>query len=187
MHPSSTHGVVDRFLIPLCLALAVMVVSRALYLNADHIGGQALYRVVAVLAGMFQFASVVFVAAFVYPVAYFRGATPGERVTAASANLAVWVVLDAHDLTEAFPCVEAIYYGVNIGSILFAWNLALIGLLELGCRWASKKKGSSVSILTPLPFVPIVLFVFVALGLSIQGGAAYFNMLLDGYLLLFRN
>jgi hypothetical protein len=129
----------------------------------------------------------VFVALIIYPFTYFKGATGPERVVACSTNLAVWIALDAYNLSEAFPCIESIYYGVNIGSILFAWSLACMGALEVACRWVSKRKGSGIKILTPLPLIPVVLFALVVLGLSVDGGAAYFNMLLDGYVALFRN
>ncbi len=177
----------NRFLVPLLRALTVMIASRVMYLNAHLIDSQALYHSVAVLAGTVQFASVLLVALLVYPVTYFRGATAAERVIASSTNLAVWVGIDAYNVSEAFPCMESIYYGVNIGSILFAWSFAWIGVLEVVCRWVSKRKGSKVRILTPLPFIPVVVFVLVVLVLSKDGGAAYFNMLLDGYVVLFRD
>ncbi len=177
----------DRFLIPAGVALTVMIASRAVYLNAYHIDSQALYHAVAVLAGMVQFASVVLVAVLVYPVTYFRGATAAERIAAGSTNLTVWVFIDSYNLSEAFPCIETIYYGVNIGSILFTWSFACMGILEVICRWVSKRKGNSVRVLTLLPFVPVVVFVLVVLGLSVESGAAYFNMLLDGYVTLFGN
>jgi hypothetical protein len=56
-------------------------------------------------------------------------------VIAGSTNLAVWVVVDTYKVSGAFPCLESIYCGVNIGAILFAWNFAWMGVLELVCRW----------------------------------------------------
>ncbi len=41
---------------------------------------------------------------------------------AGSTNLAVWVDIDANNVSEAFPYLESTYYGVNIGSTLFAWS-----------------------------------------------------------------
>jgi hypothetical protein len=177
----------DRFLIPLLMALAVMLLSRLAYFNAYRIETQALHHALAVLAGTVQFASVVFVALVVYPVAYFRGASGAERVVAGSTNLAVWVGFDTYSASAVFPWDVSLYYGVNIGSVLFAWNFALMGVLEVLCRWVSKREGSRINVLTPLPLIPVVLFALVVLGLSVEGGAAYFNMLLDGYLFLFRN
>jgi hypothetical protein len=79
------------------------------------------------------------------------------------------------------------YYGMNIGSIVLAWNLALMGILELACRYVRKKKGDPIRVVTPLPFLPILFFLFVVAVLSKEGGAYYWNRLLDGYLALFRN
>ncbi len=131
----------DRFLAPLFIALTVMIVSRAVYLNACRIDSQTLYHALALLAGAVQFASVLLVGLVVYPVTYFRGATGPERVVASSTNLAVWVGIDTYNVSEAFSCLEAIYYGVNIGAILFAWNFAQMGVLELACRWGKRRRG----------------------------------------------
>lgn len=177
----------SRFLIPLFLPLSVMIFFRIVYFNSVRIDNPSMYHAVAVVSGVLQFASVVLPALLVYPVTYFRGAKAVERVIACSANLAVWVGIDSYQVSGAFPLPESIYCGVNIGSILFAWNFALMGILELVCRSVSRKRGEPVRVLTPLPFIPVVVFVFVICLLSKQAGAYYFNLLLDGYLALFRS
>lgn len=175
-----------RFLIPLFLGLVVMLSSRTVYLNASEIDSRVLYHTVAVISGTVQFLSIVFAALFLYPIGYFRGATGWERVFAGSTNLALWIGIDTYHVSEAFPCLESLYYGINIGSILFTWNFALMGTLELACRRVSKRNGEAVRVLTPLPLLAILGLVFVLCVLSKEGGAFYFNRLLDGYLALFR-
>jgi hypothetical protein len=175
-----------RFLEPLILALILMISSRMVNVNAFRIDNQALYHATAVVSGTVQFASIVLLAMLVYPMTYFRGATAVERVVAGSTNLALWVGIDTYHVSEAFTCPESIYYGANIGSILFAWSFALMGVLEVACRYAVKRGGGQVRVLTPLPFIPIVVFLCVVYVLSREGGACYFNLLLDGYLALFR-
>jgi hypothetical protein len=176
-----------RFFSPLFLALIVMISSRIAYLYSHRIDDQAIYHSVAVVSGMVQFASIVLVAVLVYPLAYFRGATPLERVIASSTNLAVWVCIDAYNVSEAFGCLESLYYGLNIGLILFAWKCALMAVLELCCRYVAKRRGERLRVMTPLPFIPVLVFVLVVWVLSKEGGACYFNRLLDGYLALFRS
>jgi hypothetical protein len=119
----------------LFLALTVMIVARTVYLNVCRLDSRTLYPALALLAGAVQFASIALVALAVHPLTYFRGATAPERVIAGSTNLAVWVVVDTYKVSGAFPCLESIYCGVNIGAILFAWNFAWMGVLELVCRW----------------------------------------------------
>jgi hypothetical protein len=177
----------NRFLGPLLLALIVMVSSRMVYLQSHRIDDQTIYHAIAVVSGTVQFASVVLLAVLVYPIAYFRGASPVERVIASSTNLAVWVCIDAYHVGEAFGGLEALYYGVHIGFILFSWKCALMAVLELCCRHVERSRGKRVRVMTPWPFVPLVVFLLVVWVLSKEGGAYYFNRLLDGYLFLFRS
>jgi len=177
----------SRFLIPLFLALIVMLSSRAVYVHSVRIDSQALYHTVALISGAVQFLSIVFAALFVYPVTYFRGATAAERVVASSTNLALWVGIDSYHVSVAFNYLETLYYGMNIGSIVLAWNFAMMGILELACRYVRKKRGDPIRVVTPIPFVPILVFLFVVTVLSKEDGAYYWNMLLDGYVALFRN
>ena len=183
MQRSSFTG---RFLNPLCLALIVMFSSRIAYLHSYRIDDRVVYHSVAILSGIVQFASIVLVAILVYPAAYFRGATLLERVIASSTNLAVWVCIDTYHVSEAFGCLESLYYGLNIGFILLSWKCALMGVLELCCRYVARRTGARLSVMTPLPFIPVLVFLFVVWVLSKEAGAYYFNRLLDGYLLLFR-
>jgi hypothetical protein len=176
-----------RFFIPLFLALAVMLSSRAVYVHSIGIDSRVLYHSVALMSGAVQFISIVLAALFVYPITYLRGATVTERVVASSTNLAVWVGIDSYHVSQAFGWLETLYYGMNIGSIVLAWNFALMGILELACRYVRKKRGDPIRVMTPLPFLPILVFLFVVALLSKEGGAYYFNMLLDGYLALFRH
>ncbi len=99
------------------------------------IDSQAIHHLVALVSGAIQCAGIVLVAILVYPITYFRGATVAERVVASSTNLVVWVGIDTYHVSEAFTGPESLYYGLSIGSILFSWNFALIGILELVCRY----------------------------------------------------
>lgn len=176
----------NRFFFPVLLALVVLAVSRTVFNQAIRIDNTIFYHLVALLSGVFQFASIILVAIPLYPITYFRGATLAERVTAGSINLVVWIGIDTYHVSEAFPLAESLYYGLQVGTILFAWNFALMSILELACRFVSKRRGHPLRVLTPLPFLPIFVFAFVVYFLSRQGGAAYFNLFLDGYLALFR-
>jgi hypothetical protein len=176
-----------RFLGPLLLALVVMLVARIAYLHSYRIDAQALHHAVAVVSGLVQFASVVLLALVVYPAAYFRGASPVERVIASSTNLVVWVCIDAYHVGAAFGFLESLYYAVNIGFILFSWKCALMAVLELCCRLVAKRRGERIGAMTPLPFVALLVFLLVIWVLSREGGAYYFNRLIDGYLVLFRS
>lgn len=179
-------SILNRFLVPLILALVFMAASRIVFVNSIRITNPALYHSVALISGTIQFASIVLVAFVLYPITYFRGASATERVIACSTNLAVWIGIDAYHVSQAFPLRESLYYGIGIGLVLFSWNFFLMSILEFSCRLVVKKRGEQVRVVTPLPVVPILLFLSVIYLLSRERGAYYFNLLLDGYLRLFR-
>ncbi len=62
-----------------------------------------------------------------------------------------------------------------------------MAVLELACRHVARRRGERLGVVTPLPIVALLVFFFVVGVLSKQGGAYYFNRLLDGYLALFRS
>lgn len=181
-----TSSFAHRFLIPVLPALVVLILSRIVYSNAYLIDHWFLYPYLAMVSGAIYFVSVVLAALFLYPVTYFRGATDAERVIACSLNLAIWIVIDTWKVSEAFTCLESLYYGINIGAVLITWNLAQMGILELACRFAVKRRGQPIRVFTPLPFVPVLVLVLVVYLLSREGGEYYFSLLLDGYLAIFR-
>jgi len=176
-----------RFLIPTLLALTLMVFARLVYLGSARIDSPAVYQTVAAVSAAVEFASIVLAPLLLYPLCYFRGAGPWERVIAGSLNLAVWVSIDVTSVSGVFPLSVSLYYGLMVGSILLAWILALMGLLELACRSAVRRRGEPVRVWTPLPLVPVVIFALVVYLLSLEGGARFFNLFLDGYQALFRS
>ena len=179
-------GVWHRFLLPLFLSLGVMIASRAAYAASSRIDSQTLCQAAAVISGLIEFASVVLAALFVYPVCYFRGATLAERGAAGSASVTLWLGLDSYRMSAAFTLPESLYYGLNLALILFSWNLALMAVLELACRFAEKKKGAPVRVLPPLLLLPLLFFIGVIYLLSREGGTFTFYLLQDGYIALFR-
>ena len=176
----------NKFLLPTFLALMVMLISRLIFINAFRINSEPIYHSIAILSGAVQSISIVFISLILYPLLYFKGATIVERVTACSINLAAWIVFDAYHVSQAFTFLESLYYGLFIGSILFTWTFALMGILEFTCRAISKQRGEQVRVVTAAPFIPIVLFLFVIYLLSKNGGADVFNRFLDGYLVLYK-
>jgi len=175
-----------RFLLPVIIALAVMAGSRAIYFNSMRIDSPAAYHLLALVSGVVQFVSIVLAAAIIYPVTFFKGAGPGERIVASSINPGLWVVIESYSLGAAFSFWESLYFGLNIGAIIFIWKFSLMGICEMICRGVLKRRGSRLTVITPLPLLPLALLAVTLGVLSRDNGAYYFNLLLDGYLGLFR-
>lgn len=105
---------------------------------------------------------------------------------AGTTNLVVWVGLHVSHVSEALRCAASICCAVNVGAVLLAWSLALMGVLELACVCTARRRGGQVSVITPAPFLPILVFLRVVWILSKEGGAYSFNRRLDGHAACFR-
>ncbi len=179
-------GFAKRFLAPTLAALALMLASRAVYFNSGLLDSRAAYHTVALLSGLVHFMSVILVPVFIYPFAFFRGAGAAERIIASSINPALWVFIDAYHVSEAFNFLESLYYGLNIGSVIFIFMFSQMSVCEMACRWRQKRSGAGVRVLTPAVFAPFVFLAILGIILSRQGGAFYFNLMLEGYAALFN-
>jgi hypothetical protein len=179
-------GWLDRFLVPGLIALVILISSRGIYFNSVKIDNQSMYHWVAIISGIIYFISIALATMVIYPVTFFKGATPAERIIACSLNPAIWVTIESYREGVAFNFFECLYFGLGIGSIVFIWNFTLMGIYEIICRCILKKRGVQVRAMTPASFIPMVIFFITILVLSRDGGAYFFNLLLDGYIMLFR-
>ena len=177
-----------RVVAPALAVLIVMVASWVVYDQAWRIGNHAIHQCTAYLAGILLFLSIGFGPLYVYPTAFFRGASLGERILASLLTPVAWDVKEILRVSEVFSWGESLYYGVN-PVFLMCLSVAAVqmGLCEIVCRRLRNRLVSEpVPVVTPVPLVAVVVgLVCMALLLLWDMGAQGFYIFQEGYKAIF--
>lgn len=182
---SFTH----RFIIPVGLAVCVLFISIYIYNNAWRIDNDSIHQWLAFLAGLVVLATLWFQTLFVYPTAYFRGASVVERVLACFVTPLAFDVYDMIRVSEFFTVGESLYYGVNsLILVCISCSLIQMGICEMLCRlWAKRTRPDTPRPVTTGPVLSIVagtagIYVFLLWGVGVH----WFYIYQQGYRALFH-
>ena len=179
-----------RFVVPVVIVLVVMTVTAIIYfhlawrMDTDNV----LRPVVVFVSAAILFSSIGFGAVLIYPMAFFRGASAGERIVACLITPLVWNVKELVRVSEFFTFGETLYYGLNTVFLLSVFGaLGQMGLCELICRWRlGKRSEEPVKVFSPAPVISIVVGL-VALYLCLLWGLGvhFFYIYIEGYRAIF--
>lgn len=179
----------ERFLKPVIIVLVIYVVSHLTYFYLSwQIADPALRATVALLSSSVLFISIGFGTLYIYPVAYFRGATLLERIIACLVTPVIWDIKEMVRVSELFTPGETLYYGLNTVFILsFFGALGQMGLCELVCRWRLRKRtGEPVRVFSLAPVISIVAGLAALYFCLLWGvGVHFFYIYIQGYRMLF--
>ena len=178
----------ERAIKPTLTLLTLVVIAVLLYNNFWRLGLPALQQIAGHLFGLTVFFSVGSGALYVYPVAYFRGATLVERICACLVTPVLYTASEVLRVREFFPWGESLYYGLSPGfQLILLANLGCMGLAEMFCRLRLRRKGAVVRIVTPLPLAAVLLFLAGLYVILIWGfGVHWFYVYQQGYKALFH-
>jgi hypothetical protein len=178
-----------RFLQPVGTVLLVWAVTSVLYLEcAWRLEPGALRSLVAFSSAALLLLSLGFGALYIYPVAFFRGASTGERLVACMVTPLVWNLKEMVRVGEFFSLGETLYYGLNTAFLLTVFgSLGLAGLCELVCRWRLGKGGEQpVRVFSPAPVIWIGAGLAAVYLLLFWGlGVHFFYIYIEGYKAIF--
>lgn len=143
---------------PALTVLILMAASAIFYDQSWRIGNDALHQLTAYVFGLVLFASIGFGPLYVYPKAFFRGASGPERILASLVTPAVWNAKEMVRVSEFFTWGESLYYGLNTVFLLSLCAGAVqMGLCEMACRWARNRKiPESFSVVTPASVIAVL-------------------------------
>jgi len=178
-----------RVVIPPCVVMIPLVASFLVYFNSSRIENETLHQFVAMASGLILIVSVLLGALVIYPLAFFRGARPAERIIVSLIPAVVFEVYEIYVAGGVFTFAESLYYGLSPLSItIFLLAFGFMGLCELVCRWITRQRGGQGRILTPAPIAGIVAMIIGVCVTMIWGnGAHFFYLYINGYLALFKS
>ena len=176
-----------RFFYPVFIIFLIMSISWTVYNIAWRIGNPAIHQTLATITGTLLFLSVTFGTLFIYPVAYFRGASLKERILASLINPFLWATKENLRLLISFSFSESLYYYLNPLNIwLLCGLVAQMGIAEIFCRHLLKKRGEAVRVLAPGPISAIIIGLFLVITLFAWGqGENVYVIFLEGYRKIF--
>ena len=182
------QSLIRRAVAPAATVVIVMAASAILYDQSWRIDIDALHQFTAYVSGLILFVSIGFGPLYVYPKAFFRGATALERILACLVTPVAWDVKEMLRVSEYFTWGESLYYGLNTIFILCLCVVAAqMGICEMVCRLVRNRQVSEpVPVVTPASLIPVVVGL---LGVGVfflwGGGASSFYIYQEGYKALF--
>lgn len=182
------QSLIRRAVAPAATVVIVMAASAILYDQSWRIGIDALHQLTAYVSGLILFVSIGFGPLYVYPKAFFRGASALEGILACLVTPVAWDVKEMLRVSEYFTWGESLYYGLNTIFILCLCVVAAqMGICEMVCRWARNRQVSDpVSVVTPASLIPVVLGLTGVGTFFLWGGGVHsFYIYQEGYKALF--
>ena len=179
----------QRFLYPIAVVLIILGVSKVLYEYSWHIDNRVLHQSVAFVSGVVHVLTLWLGSLIMYPWAFFKGASPVERVVACFIPPIAWTISEIVRVTEFFTLSESLYYGLNSQFLVScAMTAFLMGLLEIICRIRLKKRiETAPKIVTTAPIMAMLagvggIYVFLIWGVGVH----WFYIYQQGYKAIFH-
>jgi len=178
----------DRAIKPTLALLTLVVIAIALYNHFWRLGLPTLQWIAGHLFGLTVFFGVGCGALYVYPAAYFRGATLVERICTCLVTPALYTASDVLRVREFFSWGESLYFALSPGfQLILLANLGCMGLAEMLCRLSLRRKGVVIRVITPLPLAAVLLLPVGVYVIVIWGfGVHWFYVYQQGYKALFH-
>jgi hypothetical protein len=186
--PVQRASFITRFLFPAAIAALALLGSHVIYRASRLIDNDAIHQEVAFVAGLVYLFVLMGGSLIVYPVAFFMGAKPWERVIACLVTPILWAVTEIIRITEFFTVGESLYYGLNSQVLVFlAFASFEMGLCDMVCRWWTRgKRTAETPIVTKATAGAVLLGLVVVYVIMIWGGGVHwFYLYQQGYKWLF--
>ena len=177
-----------RFVFPAVLIFAIWLCMKLIYETTWRLN---LGEVKNTLSWFFGLGNEIFRMAapiIAYPIAYFRGATPKERILACLTPCLGWYFYQLYLAFGVFSLGETLYYGLSSACLFSFFNtLSVMGVCELICRNRLKKRGEVIKTWNPIAIGSIFLGPASAFLMLVWGGGTHwFYIYIEGYKFLFH-
>jgi hypothetical protein len=177
-----------RVMFPILLVVGVMLLSINLYDLSRRIDHHSLHLVISHISAVFIFLSVWLGALFGNTIAFFRGASFGERIIVCLAPALLRCALILYDFIGIYSAAEFFFlflHHIIIGCLLVA--LLCMGISEIWCRIIARRKTGDRAIKVFALNNTLVLIISFASVFAMlwNGGHFYYYLYMDVYAKLF--
>jgi len=177
-----------RVIFPILLVIGVMLLSINLYDFSRAIDHHKLHLLISHTSALFIFLSVWLGALFGNTIAFFRGASFGERVIVCLVPAVLRCALILYDFIGIYSAAEfffLFFHHIIIGCPLVA--LLCMGISEIWCRIIARRKTGApgIKVFALSNTLVLVLSFLSVFGLLWNGGHFYYYLYMDVYTRLF--
>ena len=182
------QSIFGRIVFPILVVTGVMIAAINVYNLSRSVENRALHSILSNAGAIFMFLSIWLGALFGNTIAFFRGASFGERLIVCLATPLLWCAKILYDFVGIYTGGEYVFLAFHhfiLGCPLVA--LLCMGISEIWCRMIARKKfghGSLRVFALNNSLVLIISFVAVLLMLW-NGGHSYYYLYMDVYTSLF--
>ncbi|HWU39035.1 MAG TPA: sulfatase-like hydrolase/transferase, partial [Candidatus Acidoferrum sp.] len=181
---------VRRVIFPAGLAVGVMIFSIFLYDGSRNISNPLLHTSLSHAGAVLMFASIWLGALWVNPIAFFRGASFGERVTVCLATPVIWCGKVLGDFLGIYSTGEFFFFFLHhfiLGCPLVA--LLCMSISEAGCRFVARRRTREPKI--KIFALQNTMLLAVSFGLVFfmlwNGGHTYYYLYMEAYARIFQD
>ena len=173
----------SRFYLPAGTALFLLFALNCVYNHSWYVNNRALHFILTDLIGFLYGALILLCPFFLYPIMYFRGASPVERIFGSLVVVIAWYVKEIARMTDVYSFAQSLFYllmPVQAGVLVV--TLLGMSLSELLCRYYVKRRGLlNGPVFRPLPIAGLCISIAAILAISQRGGESYFFWFYDMY------
>ena len=167
-----------RIVRPVAVLFLIAALAFIGFNNASRISNENLFHIIAVVCGVVHMICVVFSAAIIYPVAYRRGAGPGERILGSLFVPIAWMIKEFVVVTGVYTFFESLYFTLNpVNIFILTLTLLQLGIAELCGRRRLKRRGEDIRVLAAPAILAIVvsvgIFAFLLWGIGVYSFYAF--------------
>lgn len=179
---------IGRVFVPILVVLGVMVASTLIYDLSRGMANPIIHKMMAHSGAVFMFLSIWMGALFANTMAFFRGASFGERMLVCLATPLIWCAKVLSSFIGIYAVPEFFFLLLHhfiIGCPLVA--LLCMGISEIWCRMIARKRSADRSVpVFALNNSLLLLISFILVTLMLwNGGHSYYYLYMDAYSRLF--
>ena len=187
MFPVEGRLFLTQFVFPATVGLGLFLILFWTYYLSWNVDNRLLHFLLTDVVGALFGFFLMFNALLLYPLFYYLGAPPLQRVAGSFLITFFWCLKEVYRMTEFYSLGESAFFllfPVQFNIVLLSFGF--MGLSEMLCRFIIRKsQKSDFRVITPLPMVTLVVVLVIVIFTLHDGGVTYFFWYNDLYKFLF--
>ncbi len=169
--PVEPRSFLSRVIVPLLAVPGLFVLCEVLYYNIWKLDPSLFRSIVSNVSAGLSFFLIILGGFVLYPMMYFRGARPRERIIVSLVIIVIWDGKFIASLLPIYSLAEVLYFFlINMMVLSIALQIGAMSISELWCRlYVKLRRGIAVKVLTLWPVTGVAVFLALIYGAYLWG------------------